>query len=105
MKKRQRKKREKRLRLESQRLMRQLMQASYAYVSSQVEDPNSWHAAVGFVRPSQDRTNYQVLSGRGFARISEGDQSRRDSFPSPYLPDGRENPDYRDIALRSYYFE
>lgn len=63
-----------------------------------VQDPNSWDAhdsgVVDIVSPTRDRCNYQYLSGRGFARCFSGDQSRRDSFPSPYLPDGSENAEY-----------
>lgn len=68
---------------------------------STVQDPTRWETDSGvidFVSPSQDRSNYQYLTSRGFGRLFDGDQSRRDSFPSPYLPDGKENPAYAKIV-------
>lgn len=36
---------------------------------------------------------------RGFGRLFEGDTSRRDAFPQPYLSDGKENPAYARMVV------
>lgn len=77
---------------------------------STVQDPNSWDSdSLGCddvidvpirgncISPSR-QTNEGFRGNRGFARCFSGDQSRRDSFPSPYLPDGSENPAYVEIV-------
>lgn len=65
---------------------------------SNVQDHNShsiMEQYLGAISPSR-RLSDQSYSRHGvsFARISSGDQSRRDRFPSPYLPDGSENMEY-----------
>lgn len=64
------------------------------------QDPNSWfiqeevEQSTGKISPSRHLTDVLYPCGKGFGRLAHGDQSRRDSFPSPYLPDGSENLEY-----------
>lgn len=71
---------------------------------STVQDPNSWMPdggelvpEVSIISPSRKDLRIWPTIDLGFARCFSGDQSRRDRFPSPYLPDGKENPEYAEI--------
>lgn len=77
---------------------------------STVQDPNSWMPDDGDIVPdvwiiSPSRITPRLLPtiDRGFGRCFSGDQSRRDRFPSPYLPDGKENDAYDQAIAHNYH--
>lgn len=55
------------------------------------------------ISPSR-QSNHEFGCAFGFGRIFSGDQSRRDRFPSPYLPDGQENPEYGYLTQHWHLF-
>lgn len=86
--------------------------------TSAVLEPNSWTPDgiypgpnVSMISPSARSNREFPTIYRGFARCFDfarcfsGDQSRRDSFPSPYLPDGSENPEYSYLTQHSRWYK
>ena len=105
MNKRQRKKARRRWIIQSQWMeydnIQDFVRDFTPITASAVHDPHSWMPDdgdlvldVSIVSPSQKDLRVLPTIDRGFGRCFSGNQSRRDLFPSPYLPDGSENPRY-----------